>query len=385
MTPRTSSTRSSALQPERGQRLRRRRTSATIDGAPSDAEGAARHHGHRDAGRPDDRLQADQADWRDRRAGAGRCRSPLRCPRSTRGVRQEDPVDYDEPSRPSGPYMVENDVERRAHRYAAGQAAPTSSATRTGTRRRTTGRRTWTRSTSTEGTRRERRRPRRSLNGSHMVNGDIPPAPQVLKDGRAAERKDQLVVPDAGQPLRLAEHDAAAVRRPQRPQGGRSRPWTARRCARRAAASWSVRSPTHFLPPDVPGFEEAGGAEGLGLDFLSKPDRATRSCRPKYMKEAGYESGKYEGTDEGRDRRRANADPARPTADASPTSGRRSSASRHVNGRAAADDVLEVLRRPEGRGQRLPERRLVEGLQRPGAMLDPTFNGREIVPENNVN
>ena len=29
--------------------------------------------------------------------------------------------------------------------------------------------------------------------------------------------------------------------------------------------------PTHFLPPGIPGFEEAGGLEGPGFDFLKNP------------------------------------------------------------------------------------------------------------------
>ena len=56
---------------------------------------------------------------------------------------------------------------------------------------------------------------------------------------------------------------------------------------------------THFLPPDFPGFEEAGGVEGAGVDFLSTPTRrATSSVAAKYFKEAGFASGKYEGDEE---------------------------------------------------------------------------------------
>ena len=33
---------------------------------------------------------------------------------------------------------------------------------------------------------------------------------------------------------------------------------------------------THFLPPGMPGFDQAGGAKGTGVDFLGKP---TRRCR----------------------------------------------------------------------------------------------------------
>ena len=37
--------------------------------------------------------------------------------------------------------------------------------------------------------------------------------------------------------------------------------------------------PTHYIPPEVPGFEEAGGLEGPGSTSCRSP-RATRRCRP---------------------------------------------------------------------------------------------------------
>ncbi len=55
--------------------------------------------------------------------------------------------------------------------------------------------------------------------------------------------------------------------------------------------------PTHFIPPEVPGFEEAGGLEGPGIDFYSKP-AGDMALAAEYFKKAGYASGKYEGTEE---------------------------------------------------------------------------------------
>ena len=51
---------------------------------------------------------------------------------------------------------------------------------------------------------------------------------------------------------------------------------------------------THFLPPDFPGFEEAGGYEGFGLDYLAN-EKGDPEVSAKYFKAAGMESGKYEG------------------------------------------------------------------------------------------
>jgi peptide/nickel transport system substrate-binding protein len=54
--------------------------------------------------------------------------------------------------------------------------------------------------------------------------------------------------------------------------------------------------PTHFLPPGIPGFEEAGGMAGPGFDFLKNP-RGDMALATEYMKKAGYPSGKYTGSD----------------------------------------------------------------------------------------
>ncbi len=52
--------------------------------------------------------------------------------------------------------------------------------------------------------------------------------------------------------------------------------------------------PTHYLPPGIPGYEEAGGAAGPGFDFLKNP-RGDTALAAEYMKKAGYPSGKYTG------------------------------------------------------------------------------------------
>lgn len=51
---------------------------------------------------------------------------------------------------------------------------------------------------------------------------------------------------------------------------------------------------SHFLYPGVIGFEEAGGVEGTGVDFLADPD-GDPALAARYMRAAGYASGRYEG------------------------------------------------------------------------------------------
>ncbi|MBI5106308.1 MAG: hypothetical protein HZB46_15210 [Solirubrobacterales bacterium] len=56
---------------------------------------------------------------------------------------------------------------------------------------------------------------------------------------------------------------------------------------------------THFLPPEFPGFEQAGGFDGFGVDYLSKAnEKGDPEVAAKYFKAAGMKSGKYEGNEE---------------------------------------------------------------------------------------
>jgi len=51
---------------------------------------------------------------------------------------------------------------------------------------------------------------------------------------------------------------------------------------------------THFLYPGVQGFEEAGGLQGTGVDFLADP-QGDRALAARYMRAAGYADGRYSG------------------------------------------------------------------------------------------
>jgi peptide/nickel transport system substrate-binding protein len=52
--------------------------------------------------------------------------------------------------------------------------------------------------------------------------------------------------------------------------------------------------PTHWIPPGQPGYEEAGGDAGPGVDFLKNP-KGDMALAAEYMKKAGFSSGKYDG------------------------------------------------------------------------------------------
>jgi peptide/nickel transport system substrate-binding protein len=53
---------------------------------------------------------------------------------------------------------------------------------------------------------------------------------------------------------------------------------------------------THFIYPEIPGFEQAGGYKGPQFDFNEHPE-GDMAVAEKYMKLAGYPSGKYTGTE----------------------------------------------------------------------------------------
>ena len=52
---------------------------------------------------------------------------------------------------------------------------------------------------------------------------------------------------------------------------------------------------THFIPPGIPGFQQAGGIAGpSNLDFEKNPQGDLKLAE-SYMKKAGYSSGKCTG------------------------------------------------------------------------------------------
>ncbi|HWC87267.1 MAG TPA: ABC transporter substrate-binding protein [Solirubrobacteraceae bacterium] len=51
---------------------------------------------------------------------------------------------------------------------------------------------------------------------------------------------------------------------------------------------------THWIPPGMPGYDQAGGAAGPGYDFYANPN-GNLALAESYMKKAGYPSGKYSG------------------------------------------------------------------------------------------
>jgi peptide/nickel transport system substrate-binding protein len=137
---------------------------------------------------------------------------------------------------------------------------------------------------------------RRILSGDSMVNGDWTPGPASLKLA-SDDYKDQLVIVP-GATIRFVPmnttvppFDNIDVRKAVSAAFDRN----ALRLARGGPLIGDIA--THFLPPTLAGFEEAGGMKGTGVDYLSADGKPNDALAAEYMKKAGYASGKYDGNE----------------------------------------------------------------------------------------
>jgi peptide/nickel transport system substrate-binding protein len=139
---------------------------------------------------------------------------------------------------------------------------------------------------------------------------------------------------------------------------------------------------SHIIPPGVAGFEEAGGQKGTGVDFLAKPE-GDPAVAAQYLKKAGFANGKYSGP------------PITMVADNA------------GNQKAAAQVVLDSLQKlgfnvkfrtttrdtmfskfcavPKNEPEVCPSVGWLKDFADPQTMIDPVFNGKNIVPTGNVN
>jgi peptide/nickel transport system substrate-binding protein len=134
---------------------------------------------------------------------------------------------------------------------------------------------------------------RRILAGSHMASGDYMIPPAVLKQA-FTKSPQQLELVDSGGGrwaalnTQVAPFDNVNVRKAVLAGYDRQ----AALMALGGAKVGTVAN--HFLPPGIPGFEQAGGEKGTGVDFLGKPT-GDQAVAARYMKAAGFASGRYEG------------------------------------------------------------------------------------------
>ncbi len=134
---------------------------------------------------------------------------------------------------------------------------------------------------------------RQVLEGSNMVQNDTP-AQSIVKLAYEKFRTQLQVSPGAG------DH-YVAINNSHGPFTNvnlRKAYWAAldRQAMDKARGGELVTNVmTHFIYPEIPGFEQAGGLAGPKVDYNEHPE-GNMAVAEKYMKLAGYPSGKYTGS-----------------------------------------------------------------------------------------
>jgi peptide/nickel transport system substrate-binding protein len=219
------------------------------------------------------------------------------------------------------------------------------------------------------------------LSGSHLALDTNPPAAQ-LRDA-VTNRKGQFVqLPGGGYryfPLNttIKPLDDLNLRRAIVAAFDRDAALKAR------GGKFTGDIPTHFLPPGIPGFEEAGGMAGPGFDFLKNP-RGDLAVATNYMKKAGYASGKYDGSEELL-LVAANADPGK--AQAEVAKAQLEKLGFKIQFRTVPQDAVytEWCQQPKKQVAICGSAGWFKDFTDPQSMLDPTFKGANIFKEGGNN
>jgi peptide/nickel transport system substrate-binding protein len=226
---------------------------------------------------------------------------------------------------------------------------------------------------------------RKVLTGEASVNGDFTPPPNVLKEAATEpEEEGQLTLTPSGGNRYIslntteAPFDDINVRKAVLAN--------ADRVALRNTRGGELVGPvaTHFIPPELPGFEEAGGVEGdPEHDFLATPE-GDPELAASYMRKAGFKSGKCEGdcavTMVGE-----NAAPDKDTAEVARS--QLEELGFDVDLRLVNGDIMytRFCAVPEQTPDVCPNVGLIKDFNDPAALIDLGFNGEAIDPVNNAN
>jgi peptide/nickel transport system substrate-binding protein len=135
---------------------------------------------------------------------------------------------------------------------------------------------------------------RQVLEGSHMVQSDTPAAP-ILKLAFQQHRSQLQITPGSGDRYIAVNNSYGVFKNVNL----RKAFWAAtnREALDKLRGGKLVTDiQTHYLWTGVPGFEEAGGATGPKVDYNEHP-QGDMAVAEKYMKLAGYPSGKYTGNE----------------------------------------------------------------------------------------
>lgn len=220
------------------------------------------------------------------------------------------------------------------------------------------------------------------LNGRSAVNGDFAPEPAMLRRAAGLEPGQLMLVPSgivlyAALNTTIPPLDDVNVRRAVVAATDREAIQLA------MGGKFTGEIASHFIPPGVPGFEEAGGFAGPGFDFLEHPS-GDAELAARYMRKAGYPDGRYTGgeklamvtstTESGR----RTAEVVRQAFD---------QLGIPVSVRAVSKGVMysEFCNRPVAAVAVCPDVGWLQSLHDPQTMFSQTFNGEAIERVNNSN
>jgi peptide/nickel transport system substrate-binding protein len=296
---------------------------------------------------------------------------------------KENPSTYGNNQVATGPYMIENDTSGKAVGYEAGK------------RIHLVRNPNWDKAMDfkpayvdeidiPEGNDDTTVASRKILTGKALINGDFSPPPAILKEA-VTNYKEQLVLIPAGGMRWVAMNSTVEpfndVNVRKAVIAGFDR--EALRLARGGELIGDM--PTHFIPPGVPGHEEAGGAKGPGLDFFANP-KGDPALAAEYFKKAGFASGKYEpksdeellmvGTSEG---------VAQAVAETAQENFEKLGFKLRV--RLVTQDSMytKFCNVPKAKVAICPNVGWFKDFADPQTSLDPTFNGKNILPTSNSN
>ena len=215
------------------------------------------------------------------------------------------------------------------------------------------------------------------------MTGDFPPPPEIIRLAHSGRREQLLVLPgSSGRWISLnttvAPFDDINVRKAVIAGFDRE----ALRQTRGGPISGRIA--THFLPPSITGFEEAGGDAGAGHDFLNVSGKPMPDVAAAYFRKAGYADGRYHGGEPvlmiG-----GNAADARKAAVIARENFERMGFNVKLRLFSYELTFSRFCSVPAAKVAVCPNAGWVADFADGQAMLDPTFNGANILPTNNAN
>ncbi len=222
---------------------------------------------------------------------------------------------------------------------------------------------------------------RQVLNGDGMVLGDPPPAP-IVKLAYQEHRDQIFFSPGAGSRYmalntQIPPFDDTNLRKAVAASLDRER----MRLVRGGEVVGDVAN--HLLYPGVLGFEEAGGLEGTGVDFLADP-AGDADVAAKYMEAAGYPDGKYTGDEKILVVGLAGAPDSN---DAQIVDQALRDLGFETNLKIVDGSIMysKFCALPKAKVQVCPNLGWIRDFADPQTVLDVAFNGAYIFPENNPN